>query len=438
MARPIPGDRGLPILGHIPYFLHHANRFLAEQQAKHGDVYAIRAPGRRMIMVMGQGSTKHFMVDHGDKLSSEQGWSDSAGLFFPRGLMLRDGETHKVHRNIMRVAFTRQALASYLPTMEALTEEFLVSLTGRSQLVAWTDIKTLTLEMAMKVFFGLDRSPQLEKLNQAFIQAVAGASTLKINLPWTTFGKAKKGRAYLEAFFSELVPQVRKNPKSDLLSLLLTAEDEEGHRLTDQEVVDHAIFLLMAAHDTTASTLSSMLYYTAKHSEWQDRMRAEAQQLGEGALSFEKLATMENTGLVIKESLRLIPPVLVIPRTATHDIPYRDFVIEKGEKMALIVRCNHYDGEIFQNPHQFDPTRFEKGREEDRKCPHHYSPFGAGAHYCLGFLFADMQIKTILQGLLRHVSWSLPEEYELKLNEVPIPFPKDGLPLNLQWLAKPA
>ena len=406
---------------------------MQKRQEKYGDLFKMRFLGDDVICIMGQNSTKHFLVKNGDALSSEAGWEHSAGNFFPNGLMLLDGERHKIHRNIMREAFTKQAIEGYIPMMEEIAERFVENLKGTALIWAFEEIKTLTLEMAMKMFFGLERSPVLDQVNQAFTDVVAGATSIPINLPWTVYGKGKRSRAYLEQFFRELIPQTRKQPGKDLLSILVSATDEEGNRLTDEEIIDHSIFLLMAAHDTTASTLTSMFYFAGKHPEWQGRMRKEVDlfpsYLG---MDLTNMQHFENIGLVMKETMRMIPAVMVIPRVATEDIPFGDYVITKGQRMNIAVRNNHYDPQVFDQPDTFDPERFAKPREEDRQCPFHYSPFGAGKHYCLGYSVAEVQVKIVMRAFLKEFDWELEPGYKLKLKDVPIPHPKDALPVILK------
>ena len=92
---------------------------------------------------------------------------------------------------------------------------------------------------------------------------------------------------------------------------------------------------------------------------------------------------------------------------------------------------NHYRDSIWENPATFDPERFNKARREHQKCPHAYSPFGAGKHHCLGFAFAEMQIKLILSQMLQQFSWTVPDSYEAAYKPIPLQEPIDGLPIRL-------
>ena len=137
------------------------------------------------------------------------------------------------------------------------------------------EFKQLTLQLAGKVFFGLDFSQDLGEINQAIIQVVKAATSLLVKLPFTTYGRGINARKRLEGFFRAMIPQKRQHPGKDLFSILCLAKNETGDQLTDEEIIDHLIFILMAAHDTTASTLTSMCYLLARHPEWQERLREE-------------------------------------------------------------------------------------------------------------------------------------------------------------------
>ena len=190
------------------------------------------------------------------------------------------------------------------------------------------------------------------------------------------------------------------------------------------------IFLMMAAHDTTTSTLTSLLFALAKQPQWQARLREESQALGD-YLSFEEIAKLESLDLCIKEALRMYPPLTSIPRQATADTEFQGHFIAKGTIVGVFPLHTHFLDEYWTNPFRFDPERFAAHRAEHKRHMFQYVPFGGGAHKCLGQHFANIQIKAIMHQLLRTFSWSVPEHYEACNQMVPIIKPKDGLPL--QW-----
>src|SRR5687767_12547140 len=156
------------------------------------------------------------------------------------------------------------------------------------------------------------------------------------------------------------------------------------------------IFALMAAHDTTTITMTTMAYYLAKNPEWQERCRAESQAIGKRELDFEDLDKLPSLDLVMKESLRLCSPVPGLPREAVKDTQVLGFHIPKGTLVNVATFTNHYLAEYWPDPERFDPERFAPERREDKIHQYAWEPFGGGVHKCIGLHFAGMQVKAIL------------------------------------------
>ena len=221
-----------------------------------------------------------------------------------------------------------------------------------------------------------------------------------------------------------------------MFSILASAEDEDGRRYSDQEVLDHMVFLMMAAHDTTTSSITSIVWCLAKWPEWQDRLRAEIKGIRErhGKLTYQTLGEMELTDMVFKEALRLIPPVPSMPRRAVKSFVFQNHVVPAGAHVGINQMISHRLREYWPNPEHFDPTRFSPENSRGR---HKYAwvPFGGGAHMCLGQHFAYMQVKMFFFALLaghRIVAERPLGEVESDFRMFPIPKPKDGLPVRIE------
>ena len=209
-----------------------------------------------------------------------------------------------------------------------------------------------------------------------------------------------------------------------------SAESEEGQRFTDDDVVNHMIFVLMAAHDTSTITMTQMAYHLARHPEWQQRARDESDDLA-GELGYDDLGHLGTLDLVMRESLRLCPPVPSQPRTAVDDTSIGDYFIPAGTMVSVPQLANHRDPEIYSEPDRFDPERFIPERAEDKRHRMAWAPFGGGVHKCIGLYFGQMEIKTIMHHLLRDYEWSVPRGYEMPMDYSALPVPKDRLPVTL-------
>ena len=161
--------------------------------------------------------------------------------------------------------------------------------------------KKLTISLAAKVFFGITETEQIGKMNEAITHVVDAALALPIKLPFTKYGKGINGRKYLVEYFNDVIAERRTHPGKDLFSRLCVAKNEDGDSFSDQEIVDHLIFVLMAAHDTTAITLSMMSYFLAKYSQWQTSIRDEIASVNIAAdIQVRDLRQLENPNATFK------------------------------------------------------------------------------------------------------------------------------------------
>jgi cytochrome P450 len=244
-----------------------------------------------------------------------------------------------------------------------------------------------------------------------------------------------RGRRYMSAFFAAEIAQRRGQPGEDIFSQICNATTEAGATLSDSEIIDHMNFLMMAAHDTITSSLTSMAHFLTQHPEWQDRLRAEVQQVAatQGGLTYTALDAMPLTEMVFKEALRLIPPVPAMPRRALRDFVFMNHHIPAGTPVGLNTMVSHRLPDIWPDPERFDPTRFTPENTQSR---HKYAwiPFGGGAHMCLGLHFAHMQVKAFVYTLLQTHRLSIAPGQCSSFQMFPIPRPKDGLPLRVEPL----
>ena len=213
------------------------------------------------------------------------------------------------------------------------------------------------------------------------------------------------------------------------------ARSEDGDEFTDTDIVNHMIFLLMAAHDTSTITMSSMAYHLARSPAWQERAREEslaAAPSGEDTLDYDGVVGLDALDRVMKESLRLCSPVPSLPRVAVRETSLNGYRIPEGAFVTVSPFYNHHDPQVWPEPERFDPDRFAEDRREDHTHRMAFEPFGGGVHKCIGMHFAGIQVRAIFHELLRTYRWSVPEDYRWPLDLVALPFPRDGLPVRLE------
>jgi cytochrome P450 len=403
--------------------------------ARHGNVVVQQIGAWRMVNLFGPDANRLVLLDRDRIFSAKRPWDMIMGRIFPNGLLLRDGEDHKHHRKIMHLAFKRPALREYAERMAPMIQRTLADWPARAEdFSAFRAFKALTLDMAAALFVGVDLGPASVRLNRAFEDMVAASmSRMRLPLPFLEFGRGLRGRAFMIDYFSDLLPKKRAVGGRDMLSRLCHAVTEEGERFEDREIVDHMIFLMMAAHDTTTSTLASLAYELARQPHLQQRVREESRALGE-SVGFDDLPRLELLGWVMQETLRRYPPLPVIPRVAGADFAFEGFRIPRGSLVVVAPIHTHHMPEWWDAPTRFDPERFSPGRAEHERHSHSWIPFGGGPHHCLGLRFAELQVKSVVHQLVRRYRWSVPEGYRMPVQQAPISKPRDGLPLRIERL----
>ena len=428
----IPLVKGLPLVGNLPKFLRDPLEN-ARSLEVHGNVVRSRT-FFETVTLLGPEANAFVLHDREGNFSSRGGWYYWIDAVFPGAIMAMDDPAHKHHRRIMQGAFKRSAMERYVSDMGPVIDS-VVGSWRPGPMKVFPEIKALTLNIAARVFMGMALGPEADRMNRAFIDTVE-ASLALIRKPVPPFGmwRGVRARRYLVELMRGKLAEKRAAERPDLFSQLCHARGEDGERFSDEEVVNHMIFLMMAAHDTTTSTLTTMFYCLAKHPEWQDRLRDEARARPVPYLDFADLPGCQRTEWVMKEALRLYPPLTSIPRKAARDCSFGGFQIPRGTPVGISPIHTHHMPSVWTEPHRFDPERFSPERAEHKRHAYAYLPFGGGAHLCIGQHFADMEVKAVMHQVLRRFRWRVAEGYRMPYQLVPIAKPKDGLPIVLEAL----
>jgi cytochrome P450 len=429
----VQGTAGLPLLGHTLDYIRYGSDFTRARHERFGPVTWMGAFGTKVVVVAGPDATQEALTTKA-KSFSQDGWTFLIDAFFHRGLMLMSFDEHKMHRRIMQEAFIRDRLAGYVnqlgPTLEASIPEWR---TGKATPI-YPLLKSLTLDVATEVFMaGRGGSEDTAAINGAFVATVRAASSIiRLPLPGTRWRAGVRGRALLEAYFARHLPAARNGPGGDLLAGLCHARTAEGEAFTDEDVVNHMIFLMMAAHDTSTITTAAAAFFLAKHPVWQERARAESDRIGDRTPHIDDLDSLATLDLVIKETLRLVAPVPIVLRKTVENVEIAGCHIPADTLVAIAPAVNHFDKACWTNPDMFDPRRFSEPRREDQHHRFAWIPFGGGVHKCIGLHFGTLEVKAILHYMLRNYRWTVPVGYEVRWDNTSLPVPVDGLPITLE------
>ena len=387
-------------------------------------------------MLLGPEANELVLFDQAKLFSSTHGWGPILGLLFPRGLMLLDFEEHRLHRRALSVAFKSGPMKSYLAALDTGIAARVAQWKAQpGPMLLYPAMKQLTLDLAATSFLGADIGPEVDEITRAFVDMVAASiSVIRKPLPCTQMARGVKGRERIVAYFSEQIPIRRAKGGEDLFSQLCRATHEDGALLSTQDIVDHMSFLMMAAHDTLTSSLTSFVGALAAHPQWQTkaarRSRRRSASPPTSPTTFDNLEAMPLTEMAFKEAMRMKPPVPSIRARAIRDFSFKGYAIPAGTMVGVNPLFTHHMPEIWPDPETFDPMRFTDEAQRNR---HRFAwvPFGGGAHMCLGLHFAYMQAKCFARHFLQNLEVSLEPGYTPDWQMWPIPKPRDGLRVTL-------
>ncbi|WP_054814574.1 cytochrome P450 [Nocardia arizonensis] len=426
----VPGRAGLPWLGDTIQALRYGSAHTLDLVDRFGKMVWIRGFGRDMVIATG-GEAIESVLGNRDR-AFVTGQKDLIDPFFHGGLLLLDFEEHRMDRRIMQQAFTPERLRTYFSRVSELVEER-IGRWGSSSMKLYPSIKQLSMDIAADVFMGVRLGPEADRLTKAFEAMLLACETpVRIPVPGGRWKAGLRGRRELEEYFARMLPAKRVDDGSDFFSVLCHIESQDGQRFSDSKVIDHMIFLLLAAHDTATITTTVSAYFLGKHPEWQRRAREESLALGADALDVAALDSLTTLDLVIKESMRIIAPVPFILRKAVKDTEIDGYYVPAGTNVMLGAVANHFLPEYWTDPWKFDPSRFGPERREDRSHRYAWMPFGAGVHKCIGMYFAMYEVKAMLHTMLCRYDWDFADGYEMPWQMSALPFPKDGVPIVLR------
>ncbi len=438
--KPVMGDAGLPILGHMIEMMRGGPDYFLHLYNTQGPLVFGDSPWLPAVAALGPDAAQTIYSNR-NKDYSQQGWIPVIGPFFHRGLMLLDFDEHMFHRRIMQEAFVRTRLAGYTEQVDTVVSQVIANdwVANDARFLLYPAMKELTLDIASMVFMGHEPGSDHElvtKVNEAFTTTTrAGNAVIRTSVPPFTWWRGLRARKLLENYFEQRVKERRGKEGSDLLTVLCETEDEDGNKFSDDDIVSHMIFVMMAAHDTSTSTATTMSYYLAANPQWQDRCRDESDRLGDGPLDIEALEKLETLDLVMNESIRMVTPVQWAMRRTVRDTELVGHYLPKGTNVIAYPGMNHRLPEFWTDPENFDPDRFAEPRNEHKKHRYAFTPFGGGAHKCIGMVFGQLEVKTIMHRLLRKYRLELPRPgYKAKWDYGGMPIPMDGMPIVLRPL----
>lgn len=430
----VPAIPGLPLIGSLL-------AFRKDRLALHDEAALIGPIARFNILNIPIYTITDAELAHDVLVDQASAFKKTAGLQFlapvlGQGLLSAEGEVHKKHRKLLARAFAPKRLSAYGSVM---VEETMTQLAGwkpGQHVDLAHEMMEMTLAIAGKTMFGADvRSAAtavgtgLELAMRSMIASITSPLQLDYKWPLPRHLSMKRAVKMLDEVVYKLIADARTigTDRGDVLSMLLLARDDDGTALSDQQVRDEVMTLLLAGHETTANALTWTWYELGRNPGALTRLEDELRTvLGGRTVTTDDLPNLPYTAAVIDESMRLHPPAYNTGREAIRDVTIGGHRFPTKSIVIINIRGIHRRADYFPAPLAFKPERMFAEAKKARP-RHHYLPFGAGPRVCIGSHFALMEAQLALATMVQHA-----RVRPLSTHVVPEPLvtlrPRGGLP----------
>ena len=333
-------------------------------------------------------------------------------------LFLLEGDSHKKRRKLLLPPFHGERMQTYGELICNLTRNIINKLEPNQPFVARKISQEISLQVIFEAVYGLQDSERSTELKQritrlanifesAFTSAFLFFPWLQRDLgawsPWGNFLRQQK--AIDEAIYQELDSRRTEDcsQRQDILSLMMSAQDESGEGMKDSELRDELMTLMLAGHETTATAIAWGLYWLHRYPEIKAKLKAEIASLGKNP-NLMAIAKLPYLDAVCKETLRIYPvAMLTFPRTVLESTELIGYKLERGQVVMGCIYLMHRREDVYAEPDKFKPERFL----EREFSPYEFFPFGGGKRRCIGEALAMLELKLVLATILA--------EYNLEL-----------------------
>lgn len=403
-----------PELCGVRGLFHFANdplRAFGDAAARYGDVVEFTQLRGSYFLLSHPEAIEAVLQHKGPELRKDF-FTRDLGRILGQGLLNAEGDTWKRQRKLMASTFQPRELALFTDSMNACTDELLARVVDGEVRDVHADGMHLTLDVVVRTLFGakLERFDEVER-------ALAGISRefrllwqtwralLPRSVPLQSHARLRRIRDELAAILLELIQKKRAEPGRDLLSRLIALTDDEGHGMSDEQLRDESMTLFLAGHETTALAFTYTLRLLATHPEAYARVLDEVDRVLAGRAPTQADAErLSFTGAVVREALRLYPPVWTVARHATGALELAGVPIRENSQVILCQWVVQRDPRWFREPERFRPERW-LGDECANLPRFAYFPFGGGPRVCIGQHFALLELVLVLARLSQRVTF---------------------------------
>lgn len=412
----VRGPKGLPILGNTLAFARDPLGFFERTAREYGDVVRLNFAGWPTLLLSDQtGIEKVLVKESRNFIKNEVMWRQVRALF-GTGLLTSEGELWQRQRKLAAPAFAGAQLIGYGPDIVKLSEQEVSTWEDGPEVDIHANMMRMTLNIAAKAFFDSEVPKDIADVGEA-LDVLAHVLTSRFKRPIlipdslpipSNIGYNRAIRT-VETIVRRMIEERRRTGlegRTDFLSRFMAARDESGQPMSDKQLRDEAVTLLLAGHETTALTLSWSLHLLGTHPEVQARLADEIElALGSRSVTTDDLPQLKLAEGVVMEAMRLYPPAWMLGRQALGEFEIAGHTFGPGTTVFIAPLVLHKDPRYFDDPLAFRPERWLDGTLARSLPRFAYMPFGGGPRICVGQRFAMMSATMMLATIVR--SWQV-------------------------------
>lgn len=410
-----PGPSGLPFLGNIADFGRDQLGFLTRCKNEYGDIVSANFAGWPTLVVSDMPSVEKILVSEQEKFfKNSLVWRQTKALF-GKGLLTSEGDLWRRQRKLAAPAFGSKQIEGYVPSIVDIAESMVRDWRDGETFDVHPRMMTLSLDVAARTLFDttveggvIDHA--LNDILKEMEARIKRPVLLPDSLPLPGHIRYQRAIRDIEGVIRSLIDERRASGyegRQDFLSRLMAARDADQQGMTDDQLRDELITLLLAGHETTALVLSWAFYLLGQHPSVADRIAAEVQAVApDRVLCFADVERLLLTEAAVTETMRLFPPAWVIGRESVQPFEVGGFSIPAGVTIFISQWVIHRDPRYYEQPEEFRPDRWLGGLRQS--LPRFaYMPFGGGPRICVGQRFAMVEAVLLLATIVRlyRIEW---------------------------------
>jgi cytochrome P450 len=441
-AQPIsrlPGPACVPGLGNTFEYQRDRIGYITRLQRRYGDIACFHVMHIPITILSHPRHIRYVLIDNPRNFTIRETVAELRE-FAGDGLLTIDGELHRQQRRLVQPAFHKKRVESYADMMVHYTQEMLEHWQPGQRIEITQAMQELTMRIVAKCLFNIDLANQLTDLSTCFSTIIENpprfheyALHIRLNLPFTTYGRRQRCKERLDSVIYDLIAQRRAEgcDRGDVLSMLLLSHDQDN-RLDDIQIRDHIMTFFAAGHETISNVMTWTFYLLARHPLVLEKLQAELRTVLAGRTpTSEDCTQLCYTTWVLNEAMRLYPPGWTIGRCAIDAFELDGYHFPAGSLFMLSQWLLHRRPDLWENADQFRPERWHP-EQAQQIVPYSYFPFGIGSRICIGMPFAQLEAKLLLATILQQYVPRLLPGYHPVPHALITLRPRNGLPMILE------